>query len=305
MGSSRISESEFPRFRYPASAGAGTYIYVLDTGVDLNHEDFEGRAEFGFDATLALLGPEVNVTEQDQLHGTHVASTAAGARWGVAKNARIVDVKVLRAPLDPGYKDHDNVQKLGIDWAVWDIRQRNLVGKAVLNLSWGRFQDGAKDSGCDSLALSINKAVDMGIPVVIAAGNEDISASHACPANIWRAITVGAIDENNQRLHQPDFDGPGDLYELNSSNWGQVVDIFAPGARIRAAEAGTMNGSALMTGTSLAAPHVAGVIATWLGQQKKAKSVLDVENKILFDLSQKGVVGDTKGSKNRLLYNGY
>lgn len=303
-GLCRISKSEFPRFKYPASAGAGVYIYVLDTGVDLNHKDFGGRAEFGYDATLDHLGPHVNVTTQVPIHGTHVASTAAGARWGVAKNARIVDVKVFREPEDPGYIDDDSVQKTGVDWAVRDIIGRNRVGKAVLNLSWGWTQNGTHDLGCKRLASSINNAIDLGILVVIAAGNEDISASYSCPPNVWRALTVGATDENNQRLDQPDPDGPNGPDEVNSSNWGPLVDIFAPGARIRAALAGTWNEDTTMSGTSMAAPHVAGVIATWLGQQEGPISIKDVE-KTIFGLSQKGVVKDAKGSKNRLLYNGY
>jgi subtilisin family serine protease len=298
-GLSRISKSDFGRFKYPASAAAGIYIYILDTGVDLNHKDFQGRAEFGYDATLQRIPPGFNFTQQIPIHGTHVASTAAGARWGVAKNARIVDVKVFREPEEADYVDHDNVQKDGLDWAVRDIIHRNRVGKAVINISWGWTQNGPHDLGCKRLASSINNAIDVGIPVVIAAGNEDISASYSCPPNAWRALTVGATDEHNQRLHRPDPDGPNGEEELNSSNWGPVVDIFAPGARIEAAKAGTWNEHTAMTGTSMAAPHVAGVIATWLGQQEHTKSVGDVEKKI-FDLSQKGIVGDSKESKNRL-----
>lgn len=184
-GLNRISKGPRNRYRFDRSAGAGTWIYVLDSGIRLSHEDFGGRAEFGHDATKPLLGA-AKPQPQDLEHGTHVASTAAGVKYGVAKRAYIVDVKVIRHPKEKG-SGGDNAAGLnGINWAVQDIQARNRVGRAVLNLSWG--VPGLQGVGwCEEVSYAINNAFELGIHVVIAAGNDNDLSDNHCPGNFKKS----------------------------------------------------------------------------------------------------------------------
>lgn len=194
-GLQRISKAPSGRFHFKEKAGNGTYIYVLDTGIDLEHEDFEGRAEFSYDATAKHM-KYVNAVHRTRAHGTHVASIAAGAKFGVAKDARLIDVKMLREPEEPFGINSFKMVYDGFQWAVDDILRQKRVGQAVINMSLGAREIG---NSCDEFSYLIETALEKGIHVVMSAGNDNMAAELFCPGNTRWGITVGAVDEHYNR----------------------------------------------------------------------------------------------------------
>lgn len=252
---------------YDSSAGEDTFIYVLDTGILLDHVDFEGRAEVGF----------AGGDETDQYHGTFVGSVAGGVVHGVAKKATIIDVQVMGSS---GGSAATIVK--GLEWAVDDVLAKNRVGKAVFNLSLGT------PSPPGALNDAVQAAINEGIIVVIAAGNSNDDTADWSPANTPDAITVAASNKDYRRW------GP--------SNWGSIVDLFAPGEAITAASSQSSTAVNTDSGTSYASPHVAGVAAYLLaleGPRNQAEMWERIQELALRDL-----IADTKEVPNLLLYNG-
>uniref|UniRef100_A0AAU2JP17 S8 family peptidase n=1 Tax=Streptomyces sp. NBC_00049 TaxID=2903617 RepID=A0AAU2JP17_9ACTN len=211
--------------------GAGVTAYILDSGIDYQHSEFvtpEGtsRATFGFDA----VGDGRN-GQDCQGHGTHVAGTVGGATYGVARKANLVSVRVLGCD---GKGTWSGIIA-GMDWVAKNARQ-----PAVLNGSLG----GDKSAAVDNAATALS---DAGVLPVIAAGNSAKDACMVSPASAERVLTVAA---SNQWDEETDF-----------SNWGTCVELYAPGAAIVSAKLG--GGSVALDGTSMAAPHVAGVAALY------------------------------------------
>ncbi|QIQ07232.1 S8 family peptidase [Streptomyces liangshanensis] len=205
-----------------AGDGAGVNAYILDTGIDYGHSEFGGRATFGFDAVGdGRRGADCNG------HGTHVAGTVGGTTYGVARKANLVSVRVLNCE---GQGENSGVIA-GLDWVA-----RNAVQPAVLNGSVG----GDKSTALNQVTNALH---DRGVLPVLAAGNSAKDACGVSPASAPKAVTVGASD---RRDAQADF-----------SNWGTCVDLYAPGEDILSAKLG--GGSVTLDGTSMAAPHVAGV----------------------------------------------
>ena len=251
------------KYTYPDSAGEGATAYVIDTGVDLKHEDFGGRATSGTDA----VDNDDDATDE-QGHGTHVASTIAGEKFGVAKKANIVAVRVLDAN---GSGTTEQVVA-GIDWVT-----KNAKAPSVANMSLGGPEDEALDT-------AVQNSIKAGIPYALAAGNDGADASTQSPARVKEAITVGATDNTDA---QADF-----------SNYGEVLDLYAPGVDI--VGAGMGGGDATMSGTSMASPHAAGVAALYVADNKDATP--DAVTKALTDGASKDVVGNPgQGSPNLLL----
>lgn len=248
----------------PVWRGRGVDIYVIDTGIYPDHDEFTGRAFYGAD----LINEEMEVDMNG--HGTHCAGTAGGASHGVAPEATLWGVKVLSRT---GSGSTSGVIK-GVQWAV-DHSGDNKA--AVLSLSLG----GGKSPG-------MNKAVEDASKeniVVVAAGNEKSDACNVSPASAKEGvITVGSTDQNDI---------------LSSfSNWGQCVDILAPGSSIKSASIDRRSAYKVMSGTSMATPHVAGVAATLLEKHKGNKDAAINE---LFQIARKGViVGGDKGKMPNL-----
>lgn len=256
---------------YDDSAGEGATIYVVDTGINLEHEDFEGRATWGHTVF------EGSSQTDMEGHGTHVAGTAAGVTFGVAKAAKLVAVKLSEDNVE-GWSTSATLA--GINWAVNDILDRG-VKNAVINLSIG---------GPFSPALNsmVNAAVRAGISVVVAAGNEAVDAETTSPASARAAITVGAVDEN--------------LQMANYSNFGAEVDIFAPGSNIVSALNTDNTGSQSLDGTSMAAPHVAGLLA-----YLRVLEDLDAEaagDRLLQLAKRRQISGLPAGTVNLFAFNG-
>lgn len=210
----------------PADTGAGVTAYILDTGIDPEHPDFGGRASVGFDATG---GDGID----RQGHGTHVAGTIGSSTYGVAKDVKLVGVKVL--------DDSGSGSSAGIIEAMDWIAQ-NADGPSVANMSLG----GSKDPALNNAATGL---VDSGVFTSVAAGNESQDAANVSPASADGVFTTAAstIEDGNASF----------------SNYGSVVEGYAPGADIESTVPGS--GTDTYSGTSMASPHVAGAGALYLG----------------------------------------
>ncbi|KAM0431565.1 hypothetical protein ACHAQK_010190 [Fusarium lateritium] len=270
-GLSAISNAKPPSssasYTYDSTAGTGIFAYVLDSGIYLQHQEFQGRAIFGADTS--------GVASEKQ-HGTLVAAIINGATYGVAKKATVVDVQVL------GDASGSSSGVLsGISWTVNDVVSKKRAGKAVINMSL---------TGGSSAIMNdaVQKAIDAGIPVVAAAGNANEDAANGSPASNPNVITVAASNKNYQRWA--------------NSNWGATCDIFAPGQEITSAWPTSASATRTSSGTSEAAPHVAGVVAYLLALEG-SRTPAQIWSR-LKELAIKDKITDTKGVPNLLLYNG-
>ncbi len=223
------------KYTYPDSAGEGVTAYVIDTGVRISHKDFGGRAAYGFNAV-----DNNDKAEDGNGHGTHVAGTIAGTAHGVAKKAKIVAVRVLDAQ---GSGTTEQVVA-GIDWVT-----KNHKGPSVANMSLGGGADEALDA-------AVQKAIASGVTFAVAAGNESTDAGKGSPARVKEAITVASSTKDDK---QSDF-----------SNFGSVVDLYAPGSDITSDWNDSDSGTKTISGTSMATPHVTGAAAVYLAGHKDA-----------------------------------
>lgn len=260
------------------STGAGVTAFVVDTGIRLEHTEFQGRASSGYDFvdddTDASDCPSnyVDDPESDRFsHGTHVAGTIAGKTYGVAKQAKVVSVRVLDCS-GGGWTD-DLVAAL--DW----VTVHRPSGPSVVNFSLG----GSANADVDA---AVEAAIAAGLPVVASAGNEYDDACEFSPGRTPNAVTVGA---SNQQDYQTWF-----------TNWGSCVDLFAPGQDIRSAGTRTLTASLELSGTSMAAPHVTGAVARYLEVHPGATPA-EITSAVLGSASSAGL-NDLDGSPDRLLY---
>ncbi|KAJ8049811.1 Cerevisin [Holothuria leucospilota] len=230
----------------PDYTGQGVNIYVLDTGVNIYHDDFKGRAFVGYDPVYnpdrnesAPFGPGIDCHG----HGSHCAGTAAGTKYGVAKEANIFAVRVLTCI---GLGTIGNIGG-GCNWVA-----ENAVKPAVASMSLG----GAPSNFTDT---AVRRMVEAGVPVAVAAGNSDRDACNASPAreetSKWdfrtgkpgypavKNICVGASDDTDTRAY--------------FSNYGDCVDVYAPGVGITSAWQDCYDCTYVASGTSMACPHVA------------------------------------------------
>lgn len=245
------------------NAGAGVSVYVIDTGVRADHVAFSGRVAAGYTAIT-----DGNGTNDCNGHGTHVAGTAAGVTFGLASAATIYPVRVLDCT---GSGTWSGVIA-GIDWVI--AHHADGV-PAVANLSLG----GGVNSTVDT---AVNRLINDGVATVIAAGNSNADACTTSPARVPAAITVAASDITDVRA--------------SFSNFGSCVDLFAPGVGITSAVPSSTTATASYSGTSMAAPHVAGAVALALGGGQPAGSVVNA--------ATANVITSAAGSPNLLLFVG-
>ncbi|MDK0522949.1 S8 family peptidase [Streptomyces sp. ML-6] len=267
-GLDRIDQTETTgddAYTYPDSAGEGVTAYVIDTGVRITHEEFEGRATSGYDAV-----DDDDSADDGNGHGTHVAGTIAGATYGVAKKADIVAVRVLD---DSGSGTTEQVVA-GIDWVT-----ENHEGPSVANMSLGGGADEALDA-------AVQRAIASGVTFAVAAGNESTDASGSSPARVPEAITVASSTVDDE---QSDF-----------SNYGSIVDIYAPGSDITSSWNDSDDASNTISGTSMATPHVVGAAAVYLAGHPDATPE-EVATALTEGATPDAISNATEGTPNKLL----
>jgi len=254
--------------------GRGVHAYVLDTGIRPTHQDFNGRASIAADFVGdGQAGVDCNG------HGTHVAGIIGGTKYGVAKGVSIHAVRVL------GCAGSGTISGLiaGINWIT-----SNRMNPAVVNIS---ISAGASTS----LDTAVANSIASGMTYSIAAGNDGIDAGTISPARVTTALTVAATDM---------FDNRAAFTSQSSSNFGSVVDLFAPGKFIVSAWYDSDTAEQTISGTSMAAPHVAGVVAQYLQLNPTASPT--TVNAAIINNATVGVVNNPgPNTANRLLYSNF
>lgn len=269
-GLDRIDQRDLPlslTYSY-SSSGSGVRAYVVDTGILAAHVDFGGRVATGH--TVVADG---NGTSDCNGHGTHVAGTIGGANYGVAKAVSLVPVRVL----DCNGSGTLSGVIAGLDWVLADPAR---LGPAVVNMSLG-------GGASTSLDAAVAKVAASGVPVVVAAGNDNANACNYSPAREPSAITVGATTSADARA--------------SYSNYGSCLDVFAPGSGITSAWYTSTSATASLNGTSMATPHVTGLAALIL-QATPTATASQVSNQIKTLASTNKVASSGTGSPNLLLY---
>lgn len=250
-----LSFGSFNKYLYSEGAGEGVDAYVIDTGTNVDHVDFEGRASWG--KTIPL-----NDEDKDgNGHGTHCSGTIAGKKYGVAKKANVYAVKVLKSN---GSGTMSDVVK-GVEWATNSHTEKVTEAKkgkgskkfkgSVANMSLG----GGK---AQILDLAVNAAVDAGLHFAVAAGNDNADSCKYSPAGAEKAVTVGASTLADERAY--------------FSNFGTCNDIFAPGLNILSTWIGSNYSTNTISGTSMASPHICGLLAYFLSLQPSKDSAYAV-----------------------------
>jgi oryzin len=276
-GQSRLSH------RAPKTDGfvydvGGSTAYVIDTGIRTTHAEFSSPNGPTSRATWGINYIDGSADTDENGHGTHCAGTIGGSTKGIAPLTELVAVKVFDAN---GNGPWSGVLA-GLDWAVRHATANGRVGRAVVNMSLG----GSRWSVIED---AVTAAVRAGVAVVVAAGNAGQPVNTTSPAACPDAITVGAIDDGDVRPYW--------------SNWGAGLDFFAPGAEIESAWIEDDHAYASESGTSMAAPHVTGLVA-YLMEQFGPHTPQQMRDR-LNALATRGVVADAgDGSTNAIVYNG-
>ncbi|MDP9793814.1 subtilisin family serine protease [Catenuloplanes nepalensis] len=273
-GLDRIDQRNRPldaSYTYGTTASTVT-AYIIDTGIRTTHGDFGGRAVSGFDAVDGGTADDCNG------HGTHVAGTVGGTAYGVAKGVSLVAVRVL----DCEGSGTTAQVVAGIDWVT-----ENADAPSVANMSLG----GGADTVLDD---AVRRSIAAGVTYSIAAGNGFLGliALDACtqsPARVAEALTVSATDSSDRKS--------------SWANRGTCVDLFAPGISITSAWSTNDTATNTISGTSMAAPHVAGAAALYLASNPTATPA-QVNAAVIAATTAGVVVSPGTGSPNRLLYTG-
>ncbi len=264
-------------YSYPGLAGQGAHVYVIDTGLRASHSEFAGRVgtSRNFVAPFLIGSPDPAAWDDCNGHGTHVASTAAGTVWGVAKKAQVHGVRVLNCQ----GSGTSSAIIAGIDWVA-----ANHAPNSVANLSLGTTGGRAPD-----IDAAVRGLVAAGVATAVAAGNSNTDACTSSPSAEPTVLTVGATTRTDARA--------------SFSNLGSCLDLFAPGEMITAADYTSASGGRALSGTSMASPHVAGALALVRAANPGLGAVAAQD--AVVGATTAGSVGSAgAGSPNRLLFVG-
>jgi len=253
--------------------GGGVTAYIIDTGILTTHNEFGGRASAGFTSISDGRG-----TTDCNGHGTHVSGTVGGATYGVAKAVSLVAVRVLNCQ---GSGTTSGVVA-GIDWVTQDHQARGNV--AVANMSLG----GGASSTLDA---AVANSVSAGVTYAVAAGNDNADACNSSPARAATAITVGATTNTDAKA--------------SFSNYGQCVDLNAPGVSITSAWATSNTATNTISGTSMATPHVTGAAASYLSAGHQGSTPGQVTTALKNVASTGHLTGLVGSTPNLLLFVGF
>ncbi len=253
---------------YTYFRGAGNVnVYVIDTGIRATHKEFDVRVYPGYTAINDGRG-----TDDCNGHGTHVAGTIGGVTYGVAKGVTLYPVRVFDCT---GQSSSWSTVIAGVDWVT-----ANAAKPAVANMSIG----GSASSAIDT---AVRNSINSGVTYVIAAGNNNGDACSYSPSRVTEAIIVGATDSNDVRA--------------SFSDYGTCVDLFAPGVGVTSAWDTSDTATAVLDGTSMATPHVAGVAALYLASNPTA-TPSQVASSIVNSASRGKLTSIGTGSPNLLLF---
>jgi subtilisin family serine protease len=288
-GLDRLDQRDLPlnnSYSY-TNTGAGVNVYVIDTGIRTSHSEFGGRASADYDTVNddGLWGNEANDNNgQDGLdcngHGTHVAGTIGGNTYGVAKGVRLHSVRVFPCVGGSPY----DVIIAGVNWVAG-----NKIKPAVANMSLGGVAS-------DSMDAAVRNLINSGVTAVVSAGNGNnndsnpVDAATQSPARVAEALTVGATDVYDNRA--------------SFSNYGVVVDLFAPGVSITSAWVGSDYATNTISGTSMAAPHATGVAALYMQSSPTATNA-DIVRTLTGTATFGKVINPGAESPNRLLFSNF
>lgn len=283
-GLARISHRRAARdtsYTYDDQGGRGVDAYVIDTGIKVEHDEFEGRAQWA--KAVAFPGLQMDTNG----HGTHCAGIIGSKNYGVAKNVNLYAVGVM-SPLGVG-STSDIIK--GME-EVASLHAERKLGKGfkglTVNMSLGGGALDALDQAADAL-------VKLGVHVAVAAGNDNADACEYSPARAKNVVTVGALNVGDERA----------LF----SNWGQCVDVFAPGQDIELTY--IWSPTTVMSGTLMASPHVAGLLSYYLSLVPELSSEFAVpvdpasmKARLLKYATKGALLGLDLASPNKLIYNG-
>lgn len=259
------------------SNGDGVNAYVIDTGILTTHWEFSGRASALYDAFESEgtgLGVDCNG------HGSHVAGIIGGRTFGVAQQVHLFSVRVLNCQGAGAWSDVIN----GVNFVTWHHGRSDQQGvPAVANMSLAGETNRAADA-------AVRNSIRSGVTYVVAAGNSNSDAANYSPAGVSEAITVGATNQSDSRAE--------------FSNYGPVIDLFAPGVSIPSAWIGNDLMIATASGTSMASPHVAGVVALYL-QTHRTASPATVRSAVVGSSTTGSVINPGQETPNRLLFTNY
>jgi len=278
----------FNKYLYDNQGGEGVTVYIIDTGINTEHKDFEGRAFWG------ITVPQNDEDVDGNGHGTHVAGTVAGKSFGVSKKAKVVAIKVLRSNGSGSMSDVIKGVEYAAQFHLMEQKKAQKEGKVFKGSGANMSLGGGKSRTLDD---AVNGAVNVGLHFAVAAGNDNRDACDYSPAAAENAITVGASTIEDERAW--------------FSNYGRCVDVFGPGKDIRSAWIGSRTATNTISGTSMASPHVAGLIAYFLSLEADSSSEFystsltpkELKNKII-NLATRGTLDKIPSdTPNLLIYN--